>query len=1313
MKKVTILIIVVFVLFFPSVRPSFADPQPSASELADQWLAQHNPRLLTPADLQKGYETLLRCYFVPQTGLFLSFPRTNDLALTQQVSIYDQGVVGLFLLKVGDVKTAGAIVKFFENAWVASEHRAIPRDGKAGLANFYNAYYFVISQEGIEKTVHVGPNAWIGLLASRYYRMTGDPKALELALNIMHWIIFHHKYVDGAVAMGEIPWNGVPWDQIFSTENNVSTHAFLMDLLKAKGLGQEDHDLLERVQKADKQWLVHVAYDPKTDHVLRGGNTINLPPGQTFNQDHVQAIDSYTWYVDEMRPPFLRANGVNADAMMGVAHNDFVVKVGGLMGVDVTDQGGATATYEDDVYKTHPKKAIFYRPKGDNHRLLWWEATCQYIVTLQYMARDSALRAFSQTDQAQRQQLLDQASRWLDEAKMLVNEMDKSGFFVPGATHKVYELATPGRFYIGAWPAPEPTKDHPADAVTPLCWRFFAGMGFESLTDEQIIPTTQPWSVKPITVPPRDPGPILYGASEEMQERAWKLFEKGDYDLASRQAQALIDLWGEDAIQLEKLKKKEQGTFMLYKPGQREQYQAIHNYWALNDVAAAYYILGEIADQQHRYAQANQDFSAILTKFQLAQLWSTKGYFWNPAETIKEVYVFANPKEYGNLLPLISAFSPPTALTAKAGNTKVFLSWKAPRSAISYNVERAAASGGPYTTIANSITDTTYTDTFVTNGTVYYYIVSALYSAPGTYNRTAYGTYYYVTSDSNFTSQARANSNEVSVTPQVSGDSMQQSMGTKSPEVTINQSQSFIPSAIDFGDYQSSTLVSKAQQALGQGDIAAVLAYTDKTISLYAAQAAKMEADLPDYTCGFYNTSKYQALNDVATSLFLQGEAYQLVKMNDKAKETYERLIKHYFLGQSVGSQSGFVRIGDAAEERLDMMTEGINFGDRSSSTLTKKAWLALAADDPKDVEAFVNKAVELYGSKAKDMQASMKGYATGSNGQISRYWALNDVGTSLFILGQNYQKAGNKQEAIKAYKRVINEFSYAQTWDQCRFFWKPADAAKANLAIIESGTNLDFGDYSSLFLVLRAWASLKASDLKGVQAYVDKTLELYGQKAKDMQASLNGYAAGSNDHIFKYWALNDVGTALYILGRAYENAGHQKEAIKAYKRVVNEFSYAQCWDTKGFFWKPADAAKDNWDMITSGVYWNFGDHSSMFLVRQAQAALKENYLKAVEVYVNETLKLYGQKAKAMQASLKGYPSGGNDQILRYRALNDVGEAVFILGQAYENAGHQKEAAMAYQRVVREFSYAQCRGPAGWFWKPAEAAQQRMQSNLF
>jgi fibronectin type 3 domain-containing protein len=52
------------------------------------------------------------------------------------------------------------------------------------------------------------------------------------------------------------------------------------------------------------------------------------------------------------------------------------------------------------------------------------------------------------------------------------------------------------------------------------------------------------------------------------------------------------------------------------------------------------------------------------------------------------------------------------------------LSWTARSGAARYNVKRSLTPGGPYALLA-STTGTNYTDTAVTNGTTYYYVVSA------------------------------------------------------------------------------------------------------------------------------------------------------------------------------------------------------------------------------------------------------------------------------------------------------------------------------------------------------------------------------------------------------------------------------------------------------------------------------------------------------------------------------------------------------------------------------------------------------------
>ena len=76
----------------------------------------------------------------------------------------------------------------------------------------------------------------------------------------------------------------------------------------------------------------------------------------------------------------------------------------------------------------------------------------------------------------------------------------------------------------------------------------------------------------------------------------------------------------------------------------------------------------------------------------------------------------------------VSVPSVPAGLSASAGNQQVSLNWNASTGATSYNVKRSTVTGGPYTQIANPTT-TSFSDTGLTNGTTYFYVVSALNSA--------------------------------------------------------------------------------------------------------------------------------------------------------------------------------------------------------------------------------------------------------------------------------------------------------------------------------------------------------------------------------------------------------------------------------------------------------------------------------------------------------------------------------------------------------------------------------------------------------
>jgi tetratricopeptide (TPR) repeat protein len=145
--------------------------------------------------------------------------------------------------------------------------------------------------------------------------------------------------------------------------------------------------------------------------------------------------------------------------------------------------------------------------------------------------------------------------------------------------------------------------------------------------------------------------------------------------------------------------------------------------------------------------------------------------------------------------------------------------------------------------------------------------------------------------------------------------------------------------------------------------------------------------------------------------------------------------------------------------------------------------------------------------------------------------------------------------------------------------------------------------DESSIYLVTKAWDALKNNDLEAVKALTRKCIDRYGLRALEMQKQLQGFTEGSDAQVRRYWALNDVATALFIQGKAYQAAGMYEEAIASYTQLVHEYKFGQCWDPKGWFWKPAQVAQENIAMIKRGVFFDYGDYASATLVSRAWEA--------------------------------------------------------------------------------------------------------------
>lgn len=119
-----------------------------------------------------------------------------------------------------------------------------------------------------------------------------------------------------------------------------------------------------------------------------------------------------------------------------------------------------------------------------------------------------------------------------------------------------------------------------------------------------------------------------------------------------------------------------------------------------------------------------------------------------------------------------------------------------------------------------------------------------------------------------------------------------------------------------------------------------------------------------------------------------------------------------------------------------------------------------------------------------------------------------------------------------------------------------------------------DVTDHESPALTRRAWLAITDGDLGAALAYANACIDIHAAKAREMQASLNEYPIGTREQIYSYGALNDVGTSYFIRGEALRLSGQASEASLAFREVVGSYAYSQCWHPGGWFWRPAEVAR-------------------------------------------------------------------------------------------------------------------------------------------
>jgi hypothetical protein len=218
------------------------------------------------------------------SGLVLSYE--GDRSLEEICFTYDQALATIVFVLFDKRERAQKVLDFYlKNV----------REGKS----IYNAYY--TKGDVSEYVIHSGPNAWIGLAALNYIKLTGDKKYFLIVKRVANFLLGMIDKEGGI--------KGGPKERWYSTEHNLDAFAFFNLLSQMK----PDKKYLEAKEKI-KEWISRYAY------------TSYGPPVKRGKGDATIATDTYAWSVTTFGPALLSSLKMDPKAILEFAIENCEVK---------------------------------------------------------------------------------------------------------------------------------------------------------------------------------------------------------------------------------------------------------------------------------------------------------------------------------------------------------------------------------------------------------------------------------------------------------------------------------------------------------------------------------------------------------------------------------------------------------------------------------------------------------------------------------------------------------------------------------------------------------------------------------------------------------------------------------------------------------------------------------------------------------------------------------------------------------------------------------------------------------------------------
>jgi len=249
----------------------------------------------------------------------------------------------------------------------------------------------------------------------------------------------------------------------------------------------------------------------------------------------------------------------------------------------------------------------------------------------------------------------------------------------------------------------------------------------------------------------------------------------------------------------------------------------------------------------------------------------------------------------------------------------------------------------------------------------------------------------------------------------------------------------------------SGELVEKSWHAHGQKNVEEAFKYTQAAIDLYKDAAEQEQASLKAFPKNKPDIEAVQALNDVATAYFIQGESFRDQGKSEEAIKAFKSVLYHYCYAQAWDPRGWFWKVAKVARESI------VKLSPNEALPVSPCGDMEEAKPEQKIIVSQIPTKIVLYDSGKEDFV------------NYAKYGEFKNVGT------KEYQYVVKDQDGLS---QAVGEGIYPNT---ASVRWDP-EFKKAREEKRLEGSHWDFIHSPDLEAAFLKWAT--ASEPTGVRLF-------------------------------------------------------------------------------------------------------------------------------------------------------------------------------------------------------------------------------------